>query len=223
MKIVAYKIDPSGSHLPKRFPRGDIERYDAMIYPQGSLDSWDFITSSEYTGATPINFLGWLQRFSKTDLPYNSPDLPLMSRQMLEVLTGVGNFLHQAIPTRIVDFNLQFEIEEYLETQNFNTETCNTNYFVVKLLEHLDVIDMERTEFREDAEDRIRAGLFPIVTRLVMREPNGGFPPLFRVNSSPVPLFVSPAAKEALNRAGIKGTRFLAYGDDGTIERVEAA
>jgi hypothetical protein len=221
MRIIAYELMPSSDHLPKRFPRGDIERYDAMVYPQGSLEPWDFITSSEYTGRIPIIFLGWLNRLPKTDFPYNSPDLPLMSWRMLEVLTRVGNFPHQAVPTQIVDFELQYEIEEYLGNQDFNTDTCNSNYFAVKLLEHLDVIDRERSEFERYVSDP--PDLPPVVTRLVMREPDQGFPPLFRVDGDPVLLFVSPVAKEALEQANIKGIRFLAYGDDGTTARVEAA
>jgi hypothetical protein len=220
MKIIAYELMPGTDHLPKRFPKGDIERYDAMVYPQGSLEAWDFIDSSEYTGKTPIIFLGWLNRLPKTDFPYNSPDLPLMSEQMLEVLTSVGDFPHQSVPTRIIDFELQYEIEEHLENQDFSTNTCNSNYLAVKLLEHLDIVDRERSEFRFSVANPSAP---PYIRHLVIREPEQGFPPVFRVDGSAARLFVSPVAKETLERGDIKGIRFLAYGDDGTTARVEAA
>jgi hypothetical protein len=233
MTIIAYQLSPSTDHLPKRRTRGDIQRYDALVYPEGSLQRWDFISSSEYIGITPINFLGWLKQLSKTDYPHNAPGIPLMSMRMLEVLTGVGDFPHQAIPTRIFDYDVnnevyllqyqmeQSEIEIYLNSQNFGVDTYNSNHFAVKFLEHTDVIDRDRSEFTRYESDP--PDLPPVVTHLVMREPAQGFPPIFRIEGDPVFLFVSPTAKEALEQAGIKGLRFLAYHDDGTTERVEPA
>jgi hypothetical protein len=220
MKIIAYELLHNTDHIPKRFPRGDIERYDASVYPQESLQAWDFITTSEYTGLTPIYFLGWLKRLLKTEFPRNNPGIPLMSERMLEILTRAGDFPYQAVPARIFDYSLQYEIDNYLENQNFSTNSCDSRYMAVKLLEHIDVVDRQRSELEFSVTD---PSALPYISHLVMSEPQQGFPPIFRVEGSPTRLFVSIAAKEALDRAGIKGTRFLAYGEDGNVTQVEAA
>jgi hypothetical protein len=226
MTLIAYKISSSSRHIPKRLKRGDIERYDASLYPwetfQGwgiascytgvePVKHWTFIDPTPYAGVEPLHFLGWPKRLPKTDFPNNSPDLPLMSRRMLEVLCSVGDFPHKAIATRIFDYDLEREIEPYLTQEDLAPELCNENYVAVQLLEHSNFADLERTIFRKHPA-------FPddfLVDLLVLKEPPDRFPPLFRVLEDPIHLFVSPRAKIALEEAGIKGINYFAWDENG--------
>lgn len=220
--IVAYKIKPSLDHLDS-LPEdimdreyGDAEDYDALIYkptaPEGSVTlSWSGMTGTiPYPGSEPVNFVGFLDR-----LPYqtdflNADDFePIISKRMLYVLRSVSEFLHKAISTRIYDFGFQNQ-----GMNNFESRTTppagefNEDYVGLQLLDHADVIDYEHTQFRP----RLNTNLPPYITRLVLKEPVEGFPPIFRMKSEggeEVDLFVSSMAKEALEEAGIKGIEFF--------------
>jgi hypothetical protein len=79
----------------------------------------------------------------------------------------------------------------------------------LQLLEYVDGIDYERSEFRP----RMNPNRIPHITNLVLKEPVNGFPPAFRLNRADErsSLYVSPAAKKALEETGIKGLRFTEY------------
>jgi hypothetical protein len=210
MKILAYECRCNLDHIPKRPKRGDVEKQDAFIYPPHAVNVWKLIETLPYDGPEPINFLGWPKRLPKTDFPYNNPGFPLMSKRMLEVLCSVGELPHKLIPTRIFFYDLEYEIEEYLNQQNLDPELCNEDYFAVQLLEHIDVADPERCTYEPSYDGSIQ------INKLVLREPLEGFPPLFRVKGDPFGLFTSPEAKQALDVAGIKSVKYFAWDKDGS-------
>jgi hypothetical protein len=212
MKIIAYELKLDLSHIPKRPKRGDVEKYDALLYPDDCLEFLDFIKIEPYSGKKPIDFLGWTDRLSKTDYPRNIPHICLMSSRMLQILSDVGNFNYEAIPTRIFDYRLEYEIDEYIKHPNLNSDICNQSYLAVHLLEHIDVMDREKSEFEYSA---VNPNIPPSVIKLAIKETTGGFPPLFRICDDPTWLFISPTAKEALENSKIQGIQFLPYGSDG--------
>jgi hypothetical protein len=214
MTILAYKCTWNIDHIPKRSKRGDVEKKDAFIYPPHALNVWRLIETTPYNGTEPINFLGWPKRLSKTEFPRNDSGFPLMSKRMLEVLYSVGEFPHKLIPTRIFFYDLEYEIEEYLNQQNLDPELCNENYFAVQLLEHIDVADPERCTYEPSYDGSMK------IDELVLREMPGGFPPLFRVKGDPFDLFASPEAKQALDAAGIKSMNYIAWDEHGIAGRV---
>jgi hypothetical protein len=201
-------------HIPKRPKRGDVEKRDAWIYPEHAVNVWSLIKTLLYDGPEPINFLGWPKRLPKTDFPDNNPGLVLMSKRMLEILYSVGEFPHRLIPTRIFFYDLEYEIEEYLNQQNLDPELCNEGYFAVQLLEHIDVADPERCTYEPSYDGSMK------IDKLVLREPLDGFPPLFRVKGDPFDLFASPEAKQALDAAGIKSMNYIAWNEDGIAGRI---
>jgi hypothetical protein len=195
---------------------GEAEKYNALIYkptePRGI--SWGGTTGTiSYPGPEPIDFVGFLDdRLHQTDYLYtDDSDLdPIISKRMLYVLRSVGEFPHRTISTRIYDYGFQ-------DQGNNNFEGCTTppagefneDYVSLQLLEHVDGIDYEHTKFRPSVNPAI---LPPRISNLVLREPINGFPPVFRLaKRRTVYLFVSPAAKEALEEAGIKGLGFTEY------------
>jgi hypothetical protein len=221
--IVAYSLWQSLEHLdslPENImdrEYGDAENYDALIYkptdPEGSVTlSWSGMTGIiPYPGPEPVNFIGFLDR-----LPYQTDFLraddfkPIISKRMLYVLRSVGEFPHKAVSTRIYDYGFQNQGRENYEVNiNLPVGEFNEDYLGLQLLEHIDGIDYEHSEFKPRRNpDRI-----PHITNLVLKEPVNGFPPVFRLNRADErsTLFVSPTAKEALEEAGIKGLGFTEY------------
>jgi hypothetical protein len=226
--IVAYKIMPSLDHLdslpedPMDREYGEAENYDAITHkptdPERSVTlSWSGTTGTiPYPGLEPINFVGFLDRLPhQTDfLSIDSSDLnPIVSKRMLYVLRSVSEFPHKAITTRIYDYRFQDQGDESFGRFNYQGPAIapggefNEDYVALQLLEHVDGIDYERSELRP----RLNLNRPPHITNLILKEPIGGFPPVFRLDRAGerISLFVSPAAKKALEEAGIKGLDFF--------------
>jgi hypothetical protein len=233
--IVAYKIMPSLDHLdtlpedPMDKQYGEAEDYDAITHkptdPERSEAlSWGGMTSTIlYPGSEPINFVGFLDRLPhQTDFLSTDGFGPIISKRMLYVLNSLGDFPHKAISTRIYDYRFQDQGDDSYGRHDYEGPAIaprgefNEDYVSLQLLEHVDGIDYEHSEFElnPDPENLLPdLVLQPDIIDLVLKEPVGGFPPIFRLNRAGerVLLFVSPTAKEALEEAGIKGLRFTEY------------
>jgi hypothetical protein len=221
--IVAYSLWPNLDFLsslaedPMDREHGEAEKYNALIYkptePKGI--SWDGTSGTiPYPGPEPIDFVGFLdERLHQTDYLYtNDSDLkPIISKRMLYVLRSVGEFPHKVISTRI--YNYGFQDQGSNNYEGYTTPPAgefNEDYLSLQLLEHVDGIDYEQSEFRP----RLNPNRPPQITNLILKEPIDGFPPIFRLKSEggeEVYLFVSSVAKEALEEAGIKGLGFTEY------------
>jgi hypothetical protein len=218
--VVAYELRPSLNFLgllaedPLEREYGEVEKYNALIYIPTNQEGvpWSGTSGTiPYPGLEPIDFVGFLdERLHQSDYLYtNDSDLnPIISRRMLYVLCSVGNFPHKTIATRIYDYGFQDQgRNNYEGNPNLPAGEFNENYVALQLLEHIEGIDYENSEFRS----RKNPTLPPYITSLVLQEPASGFPPIFRLRTEggeKVYLFVSPAAKEALEEADIKGLRF---------------
>jgi hypothetical protein len=220
--IVAYKISHDFERLDS-LPEdiidreyGDAEDYDALIYipTQAEEVGIGLIENLEpYEVPEPVDFVGFLDRLHQTDYLYNDLRWPLISKRMLYVLRSVGEFSHKVISTRIYDYGFQDQGRNNFE----GNATPLAGQFIedyvgLQTLEYIDGIDDEHSEFRT----RLNPNLPPQITNLILKEPVCGFPPIFRLNRAgeDILLFVSPAAKEALEEAGIKGLDF--YPQEGT-------
>jgi hypothetical protein len=139
---------------------------------------------------------------------------PIISKRMLYVLRSVDEFPHKAISTRIYDYGFQDQGEGSYGRYDYEGPAIapggefNEDYVSLQLLEHVDGIDPDSCEY----EDDYPGVMPPNLIAWKLKEPIGGFPPIFRLKSEggeEVYLFVSPAAKEALEEAGIKGLDFF--------------
>jgi hypothetical protein len=217
--IIAYEIMPSLDHLdalpedPMDREYGYAENYDALIYkPTQQRDlSWGGMTGTiPFLGSEPVNFVGFLDRLPhQTDFLSADYFEPIISKRMLYILHSLGNFSHKAISVRIYDYSFQYQGENNYEGNATPLAgKFNEDYVGLQLLEHIDGIDAENSEFRPSLNPDI---LPPQIINLVLKEPAKGFPPIFRLNRSAesIHLFVSPAAKEVLEDSGIKGIRFF--------------
>jgi hypothetical protein len=221
--IVAYKIMPSLDHLdtlpedPMDREYGEAESYDAFTHKPTrprNLPCSGMTGTIPYPGPEPIDFVGFMDRLPhQTDFLSADGFEPIVSKRMLYVLRSVGEFPHKAISTRIYDYSFQDQGDDSYGRHDYEGPAIepggefNEDYVSLQFLEHVDGINYEQTEFRPSVNPAIMP---PQITNLVLKEPIGGFPPIFRLaRHRTTYLFVSPAAKEALEEAGIKGLDFF--------------
>jgi hypothetical protein len=132
----------------------------------------------------------------EVDYPYCNQRWPIMSKRMLDVLLSVKKFPHQAIAIDIEDHGLISGATGW-ERSGIH----NHDFVIVQLLEQLDIFDKENSVCDPDSY---------YVKKMVLKEPETGFPPLFRVSGRETRLYVSAEARTALEEAGIKEVRFQA-------------
>lgn len=158
-------------------------------------------STKEYSLPDKIAFSANLRTLKSIDFPYNDVNWPIISKKMLDVLVAVRNFPHRAIPIVMLDDVVTFD--EQGDAQHSGDE--NHEFVAVQLLEHAKVIDLERSVYEVDEEF---PGRVDNVEKLVLKEPQEGFSPLFRLAEYPVPLLTSPSARLALEEADIQGLVF---------------
>lgn len=139
----------------------------------------------------------------QTDYPYCKPQLPIMSKWMLETLLSVGEFPHQLIPVTMIDIQKYYDelVGDYVAP-----EEKLDNFVAVQLLEHLDIFDWERSVYTFKPHLPHMLGQ---IDQLVLKEIEGGLPPLFRIKTRRTRLYVSPQGRAALEAANIQGVEFL--------------
>jgi len=139
-----------------------------------------------------------------SDFPCNDRNWPLMSPRMLEILCGVGNFPHRRYPVRLIDRSVPVE-ERYLSNGIFKPEVIDDRFVAVQLLDHLDIVNWDDSLFQ-----RTTIGSFEAVSfeKLVLLEPSGGLPPLFRISADTSHRIASAEARSALEAADIRGIAF---------------
>ena len=125
------------------------------------------------------------KRLSWLDYPDSYFGYPIISKRMVKILLSLGLFRHQAIPLKIYDWKSGEKTDDFV---------------FLHLLECIDVLDREKTEYYR-ASGR--------VSEAALKEPKTGYPPIFRVKDAGLARFISAEAKEALEAADIKGVRFI--------------
>jgi hypothetical protein len=154
-----------------------------------------------------VSFIGLKSWLPPTDFPYIDQvrtSWPIMSRKMIEVLISVGDFPHQVIP-------VIFKAED----EDFAARFCdgpspvlNHDYAILQLLKISNFLDLEKSEYENVAYIDGLGTFIHASGKIVLKEPKEGFPPIFRVEGCETYLYISGAAKEALERAGIQGVDF---------------
>jgi hypothetical protein len=133
-----------------------------------------------------------------TDYPHNREGWPIMSKRMLNALLSVRDFPHQAIPIVMID-GIEGDSKTFDESHDF---------VAVQLLEHQDIFDWENSAYELDPEC---SDIIDRLDKLVLKIPQHGLPPLFRISTTPLQtrLFVSAEGRAALEQAGVKGVSFV--------------
>jgi hypothetical protein len=193
---VAFVLKWELSHL------GDDE-YDARLlkFP-GWENTMRLSSTKEYNLPQPIRFDANFRTLARVDYPYNNVRWPIMSSRMIQTLEAVGEFSHKAIEIVMLDDTILPPDRYDQSGKPRNPKLENRDFRALQLLNHLDAFDWEKSVAERDEDLPARA---QSIDKLVLKEPAGGFPPLFRLSVYPVALFVSSAARTALEKAGIGG------------------
>lgn len=166
---------------------------------QKNLD-FVFTDPERIDSVNEIRMEGLLSDFGGIDYILTRPNFPVMSKRMLSVLESVKDFPHQVIPVVIEDMEMAFfgSLDR--------SGKVNTDYVAVQLLEQLDIFDREKSVYSPSSISLSGVGR---IRKLVLKVPEEGLPPIFRIIENSTHLYVSPEAKTALEAAGITGVRFV--------------
>jgi hypothetical protein len=193
----AFQLRIDGDHL------GDDETDASLVKFEGWGDV-SFIATTEQKLPAQILFEANVTTLATIAYPINNVAWPIMSKRMLDTLRSVGDFAHRAIPVVMLDDTVT--TKDRLDPDGKpRPGVANLEFSVVQLTKYTDAFDRERSEYVPDE-------LFPdavlAVKKLVLKDVP--LPPLFRLQGFEGPLMVSAAAREALDKAGIRGVRFIA-------------
>jgi hypothetical protein len=179
---------------------------DAFLVPfDGSDNVCGWLRTVRLQVPEPVLFEANFEVTRQSDYPCNDVNWPIMSPRMLDVLRGVGDFPHRRIPVRLVNRRVRGQAR-YLSDGSFRPEVVDDRFAAVQLTEHLDVVDWEKSVFETS---KLGAAVLYDFGKIVIREPAGGLPPLFRIPSQMSLLLVSSDARGALEDAGIRGIKFM--------------
>jgi len=140
---------------------------------------------------------------SNSDYPIVNDYMPVMSNKMIEVLKGVGDFQCRIYPAVLIDDT--FHEEKFINGKLKSGVPVLRDFALVQMLYEISGFDYDKSIYEPMNEWE----KFPtIVSKIVIKEPNSGFPTIFRLIEKPSEVFVSQKAKDALENAGIKGCVF---------------
>jgi hypothetical protein len=184
-------------HLPGNDPDVRLVKFPNSVAVAG------FKFTDEYRLPERVYFVANFATLEWNDFPANNANWPLMSPRMLEALESVGSFPHRRIPVTLVDSKAKSPFDDLGNPRP--GMAIDERFVAVQLTEHLDAFDWDNSEYERSpfASDRVK-----IVTKLILKEPPGGYPPLFRLSATPRHLLVSAAAREALEGVGVRGVVF---------------
>jgi hypothetical protein len=190
----------------EHYKEGERGQWDAYLVKFPGSDKVRFWNPGLLDLPEPVEFDAQKDVLGSIDYFTTVPTWPVMSRRMLDVLLSVRAFPHQVIPLVMHETPV---LSDDVETQGgpyIRTGRVNHDYVAVQLLEHLDVFDWENSVYELDPDFPGEIDGFP--EKLVLKEPESGFPPLFRFKPLETLLYVSAEGRAALEAAGIRGVRF---------------
>jgi hypothetical protein len=141
----------------------------------------------------------------------------IYSKKMIDTLLSVRDFKHHMYPIAVLEEGaIKFQRnpngykapKPYEDPQSFKKKSLREDLLIFQTLEFLDVFDWEKSDYRQSELSK-EVGSPGRVNEYVFKEPSGGFPPLFRLVNDPITLFISAEARDALNKAGIRGPAYL--------------
>lgn len=138
------------------------------------------------------------------DFPLTDLSIPVVSTKMLDALKNVGDFDCLEIPVIMVDDT--YLGQKFDENGSLRIEVPSINsYKAIRLPNWISCFDYDKSEYKPS---RSNPKIPSRITRIVLKQPDSTFPPIFRVDVVSSEIFISQLAKEELERSGIKGCTF---------------
>ncbi|MCP4131619.1 MAG: hypothetical protein GY754_11630 [bacterium] len=139
------------------------------------------------------------------DFPSTNVRWPIMSEKMIKTLLSVDNFEHRKIPVIMLNDTVMSENRYEEDGKTLKDGIAMHGYSVVQLTEHLDIFDREKSVYEEHF---LNPRHVEFVKKLVLTVTPDDLPPVFRLSVIPKALLITKKAREALEKAGIRGVDF---------------
>lgn len=184
----AYLVAFDGDHLRGR-------EYDATLV---RFPGWEYTFGLAYPEPLKVPSVVKLrasETIGDTDFPITDVGWPIFPDHLLDGPLSLQWIPHRRIPLDI----LSADGEPMREIPRFSA---------IQLLTLHNVFDEVRSEYEletdPDLDEKVR-----FASKVEFLVPPDGLPPLFRLTVKPGVLFISSEAKEAAERIGVRGIRFL--------------
>jgi hypothetical protein len=198
--------------------RGDAFDLKAFSFAKGS-EIRDSHLPKKLDLPSPTFFYEYSKRkfITELDALYSIETSCIYSERMIEVLKSVRNFSFQEYPIAILgEIAIKFQDnpdaykmpDPYSDPDKYKKQSIRDDMSIFQTTEVLDVFDWEKSVYKQYDYDK-EANIPSSIREFVLKEPPGGYPPLFRLPFKTSNLFVSAEARMALKLTGIKGLAFL--------------
>jgi hypothetical protein len=218
MNEIAYQLLQSVSRLGS-MPSGDAFDLRAFEFPKGA-ELWYTYANRPLELPETVFFYMYsnLKFIKELDILYADAGNYIVSQCLIDTLLSVKKFKYRKYKIAILEegatrFRKNPEgyksPEPYTNPEEFKKKSLRDDMYIFQPLEILaDVFDWENSIYQQYDYDK-ELNVPSSIREFVLKEPTDGFPPVFRLKEDPVTLFISAEAREALKKAGIKGTSYL--------------
>ena len=141
----------------------------------------------------PFYCYGNVELTKSVHFPRLSAGLPVMSKQMLEILLAIEDFKIETKPLYVIDNKHKKRI--YGKADKFSDFETYEGYFIFKLSLNSEVFDFDNSVYKPSSINPNRPG---VIKKLVFKTPaSGRFPPIFSLLEA-TGEYISEEAKERL-------------------------
>ncbi len=147
------------------------------------------------------------ERLNHANYPTINTTLDVLSCPLIETIQSVGPVDWTLAPANFIDKQ--------------GNKVSDGHFKIAYPNEHCDCFDYEHSDYEEmdfsdDPPDRVTERMLKevaFVTKLVIRKPENGFPPYFRILADPMQLYISEACHDAIVNAGHTGLKMIERAD----------
>lgn len=181
---------------------------DAIHIPfkDDSLIGANMLSIREFEVPEIIYFQANLGVISKIDYPITDLNIQIMSNKMIKTLLNIKKVNIREISIKMVD-DMYFDPLFIDNILSLNVAVIN-DFKAIQLMNFTKCFDYINSIYEEDF-------LLPVghISKMVLKQPKDGFPPIFKIEESSSNIFVSQEGKDALERENLNGCLFENVGD----------
>ncbi len=169
------------------------------------IDLSHLLNSSKRTfGRDKIYARANLLHLPKFDFIANDLRIPVISSRFIEIsgLSSCEDF--ELVPLLLIDDTFSGDL--FSEDGELNNDVKKEEgYYTLNFLTHREFCDVEKSVFRKLRSQPESLG---VIKKIVLRQPEEGFPKMFKIKETISSLFISEGMKNLLEEGSIKGCLF---------------